>query len=337
MPNTNTAELNKPRSFEELKPMLRPDGVQNGIMKVDKDKCTSCGLCIKNCPFKCWEMDADKFPKMKKEYVCFSCYNCMIPCPVGAVSVVQSFHVKDGFYDTEFPVFKAPLEPKDSAGNPTQWTETEQLIMERRSVRNFKKDPIPEPLIRRVLEAGRFAPSGGNHQPWKFTVVTDPEFISQLEETVHGVWAGLYGAFTNEEAVIGLANELPPGIFDPRVQYGVQCIAKKELPIYFGAPVVIFLGGNEKMVDPPMAAGICGQNMNLAANSLGLGFVWSNFGNAVNHIPELKAKLGFGDSWTVQTSFCLGYPKFKQKGIIARHYRPVNWFRPGTDGPQIED
>ena len=87
------------------------------------------------------------------------------------------------------------------------------------------------------------------------------------------------------------------------------------------------------MTNPEMHAGICGQNMNLAAISLGLGFVWNNFGGVgVNQIPELKAKLGFGDSWTVQTSFCLGYPKFKQKGLVPRHFRPVTWFRPGIDG-----
>lgn len=55
-----------------------------------------------------------------------------------------------------------------------------------------------------------------------------------------------------------------------------------------------------------MHAGICGQNMNLAAISLGLGFVWSNFGAGINHIPELKSKLGFGDSWTVQSALYTG-------------------------------
>ena len=37
----------------------------------------------------------------------------------------------------------------------------EQAIFERRSVRNFKEDPVPEHLVRRVIEAGRFAPSDG--------------------------------------------------------------------------------------------------------------------------------------------------------------------------------
>ena len=50
-----------------------------------------------------------------------------------------------------------PLEPKDKDGKPDEWNQTERIILERRSVRNFKKDPVPDHLIRRVLEAGRFA------------------------------------------------------------------------------------------------------------------------------------------------------------------------------------
>jgi hypothetical protein len=61
------------------------------------------------------------------------------------------------------------------------WNPVEKVIMERRSVRRFKKDPVPPNLIRRVLEAARFAPSTGNSQPWKFLVITNPEIIAEME------------------------------------------------------------------------------------------------------------------------------------------------------------
>jgi nitroreductase len=47
------------------------------------------------------------------------------------------------------------------------------IIRERRSVRAYKSDPIPEESLRRVLEAARLAPSGKNLQPWKFICVQD--------------------------------------------------------------------------------------------------------------------------------------------------------------------
>ncbi len=50
----------------------------------------------------------------------------------------------------------------------TEWTPTEEVILKRRSVRAYKKEQVPEFMIKRILEAGRFAPSAGNGQPWKF-------------------------------------------------------------------------------------------------------------------------------------------------------------------------
>ncbi len=44
-----------------------------------------------------------------------------------------------------------------------------------RAIRRLKPDPVPRALIRKVCEAGTFAPSGGNRQPWIFVAVTEPE------------------------------------------------------------------------------------------------------------------------------------------------------------------
>ncbi len=317
--------------------MLRPVGVHMGVMEVDAEKCISCGLCIKNCPFKCWKMGDNDIPKMKETHSCFSCFNCIIACPVDAVSIVEAYHVNEGFFDIQYPPIKMPMKPRDAEGNPDEWTAIERVILERRSVRNFKENPVPEPLIRRVLEAGRFAPSAGNQQPWKFTVVTDKALISQFEEACHTVLQGIHAMYNDDQAVMNLVGNLPTGAFDPRVQGGFRCVAQKELPIFFNAPVVIFLGCNEKMASPEEHAGICGQNMNLAAKSLGLGSCWSNFGATVDLIPEIKSKLGYDDTWRIYSTLCLGYPQFRQEGMVPRYFRPVTWFRSGTDGPQIEE
>ena len=63
-----------------------------------------------------------------------------------------------------------------------EWTEVEKVILSRRSTRAFKKDPIPDYMIRRILEAGRFAPSAGNSQPWRFGIVKSPEILEAMEK-----------------------------------------------------------------------------------------------------------------------------------------------------------
>jgi nitroreductase/NAD-dependent dihydropyrimidine dehydrogenase PreA subunit len=326
----------EPATFDELRLMLRPEGINNGVMQADPERCNGCGLCIKNCPFKCWEMGADKIPRMKAQYICFSCFNCLIACPREAVSITRTFSVKDAFFDTDFPSFKLPLEPRNEAGRPAEWTEVERHIINRRSVRNFKTDSVPEPLIRRVLEAGRFAPSAGNHQPWKFTVVTDQKFIKELETECHKVWEDLYDAYTDDARVADLVRDTPIAVFDPRVSYGLGCIARKELLVFHNAPAVIFIAGHEKMADPEIHAGIAAQNMTLAARALGLGVCLSGFGRGINFLPELKDRLDYSGGWSVHTVVCMGYPAFRQEGVVPRHYRPVTWFRPGADEPQLE-
>ena len=48
------------------------------------------------------------------------------------------------------------------------------LARSRRSVRQFRPDPVPVEAIRRIIDVGRLAPSGANRQPWRFVVVDDP-------------------------------------------------------------------------------------------------------------------------------------------------------------------
>jgi nitroreductase len=50
-----------------------------------------------------------------------------------------------------------------------------EAIRTRRAIRRYKKDPVPQELLEQVLEAGRWAPSAGNSQPWDFIVVNEPE------------------------------------------------------------------------------------------------------------------------------------------------------------------
>jgi len=329
-------------TFDELKPMLRPEGVHRGLMRVDADKCTQCGLCLLNCPFKCFEPDENEIPRMKEGHVCFSCFNCTVVCKPDAISIEQVYRTDEGsFFSTDpNPAIRMPLEPKDADGKPDEWNLVERTILERRSVRNFKDKAVPEPIIHRILEAGRFAPSAGNNQNWKFVVVTDKEMINQMEEAVHAIVSSMNNAYTTDSTVMGLVQGLeqpfPEGMFEPRVWGGAKCVADKELPIFMGAPAVIFLAGSDRMVDPELHAGIAGQNMNLVAQSLGIGLCWSGFGAMVAKIDKLKEKLGIREPWRIVTSMVLGYPKFEQKGMVPRQSRPITWLKPGMAGPVVE-
>ena len=57
-----------------------------------------------------------------------------------------------------------------------------ELVKERRSIRRFKPDPIPDNFIDKIIEVARHAPSGFNMQPWEFVVVKKPELREKIVE-----------------------------------------------------------------------------------------------------------------------------------------------------------
>jgi nitroreductase len=56
-----------------------------------------------------------------------------------------------------------------------------EAIRKRRSIRSFTGEPIPREHIETIIDAGRLAASGFNHQPWDFIVITHKKMIDQLK------------------------------------------------------------------------------------------------------------------------------------------------------------
>jgi nitroreductase len=61
-----------------------------------------------------------------------------------------------------------------------------EFLLTRRSIRQFKPDPIPDETLLKVLDVSRYAPSAGNRQPWVFVVVKDDEVKKKLAEVHRG-------------------------------------------------------------------------------------------------------------------------------------------------------
>jgi nitroreductase len=58
--------------------------------------------------------------------------------------------------------------------------DTFETIRTLRAVRAYRDEPVPDEIVRRIVEAGRYTASGGNHQPWHFIVVRDKDMLRQL-------------------------------------------------------------------------------------------------------------------------------------------------------------
>ena len=58
-----------------------------------------------------------------------------------------------------------------------------ELIKKRRSIRSYLPDPIPDEHITKILEAGLYAPSGKNGQPWRFFVIKEVKTIRSIAKS----------------------------------------------------------------------------------------------------------------------------------------------------------
>ena len=129
------------------------------------------------------------------------------------------------------------------------------------------------------------------------------------------------------------------GSFDPRIILGgAGSIARGDIKTFMNAPVIILIAVDPRSIGgKELPIGICGQNMNLVALSLGLGFCWIGFSQVIERDPQLKEKLGLKDPWIIQSACVLGFPDFKQSGLVPRDNRPVTWFKKGSTEPVIDN
>ncbi len=216
------------------------------------------------------------------------------------------------------------------------WNPVEKIIMERRSIRLFKKEEVPDSLLRRILEAGRFAPSAGNCQPWKFVVVKDPDIIAAMEKdtvklTKFLMWFLDYDRSLLRRIFLGppvrLLTRLMPNMMHPIPFNLLQRIAAEAVPVYHHAPAIILILVDRRGVGTPkLDAGICGQNMVLAAHSLGLGSCW--VGMITLLMKFRKWRKFFNVSWPYSLDDCLilGWPRGDYDGEVDREVQVVDWF-----------
>ncbi len=324
---------------------------------LDEKKCNGCGRCAATCPAQILEVK-DKIARPNnryKEHRCITCQNCIAVCPSNAITIKGDYRVHRGFFKNDdiytgtktMPCPIAEYKDLDFNDYEEKLTEIERVIYKRRSIRLFKKKPVDRELIRRVIEAGRFAPSTGNGQPWKFIVIDDREIIDKIDKQCKkflrfGTYVMIPHAERNKKvpgdmnARLKLWQKLilprlirkDPGKMDQRViKSGLNAPASDpDYDIFLNAPVLIILLADWRGIgNIQLDTGLCGENMTLAAHSLGLGACFIGLIDAVNYFPKFAKKLGIVPPYKLITSLVMGYPQGKIDNPVAREPAKIEW------------
>ena len=175
-----------------------------------------------------------------------------------------------------------------------------EIIRTTRSMRRLKSDPVPSELIRKILEAGVCAPSGGNMQRWRFLVIRDPE----VKETVGALYKR---AWDEQVAPRYRAGEPAPGMSRERFLRLLDAAEYLAAHIH-EAPVWIVpcLEGGTPMRTSGSSIYPAVQNMLLAARALGLGTTLTTL--YLQFEQEAEAALGLPPGVHSYALLPLGYP-----------------------------
>ena len=162
-----------------------------------------------------------------------------------------------------------------------------ECIKTRRSIRIFTDEPVPDETIEKIVEAGIWAPSGLNNQPWKFAVIRDSELKCAISNLTH------------YSQIVQSSNVLIAVFLDNSLSY-------------------------DRTKDS-QAIGACIQNMLLYIHSIGLGAVW--LGQILKNKDEVRKLINGPEDLELMAVIALGHPADKGKAPSRKDMESVFIFR----------
>ena len=252
------------------------------IVSINQSLCNRCGLCRKDCPHDLWIITENGADITSQD--CSKCGHCVAVCPKGAISM-------SGYEDAPEEILNAKPEPGTLLA----------LMKGRRSIRQFTERDVPIEIIDKIIEAGRYTPTGLNSQSVSYVVLRENK--DEYEKIAVSWFRGL------------------------RPIVGIFIKSFRHLHIddkYFfkGAPVVIVIKSDSigtGVIDGSLAASA----MEIMARTYGLGVLYLGFFPIIANISwKLKRKLSAVSKGKIVTTMLLGYPAVKYSRTAQRE-RPV--------------
>jgi nitroreductase len=167
-----------------------------------------------------------------------------------------------------------------------------------RAIRRLLSDPVPPELVRKVCEAGTFAPSGGNRQPWIFVAVTEPARRAWVAERYREAF----------RAYIAPAAEAARRPDYPEAARRMQRAAVHLAEHLHEVPVHLFVAGRTRRGQPQLQALMPAvQNVLLACRAVGLGASLTTLHTAFG--ADVDAWLGLPENTPTCALLPIGWPR----------------------------
>lgn len=263
----------------------------------DHEKCIGCGLCAADC-FPGAIQIKDKKAHFIENHNCMECGHCIAVCPCNAVTI-DTLDMKEVL---ELKDISCGMDPEIYLNH----------LKARRTIRAFADTDVSEEQINRILDAGRFSPSGGNRQTVAFHIFRDKvsEFRSLVIDELM--------VMGDEAQNTGIKNSWYSD-FWLKMHHEFKTEGKDLL--FFNAGTVIVVSS-----DSMQAAMIAAAHMETMVYSLGLGMLYSGFTtSAIGHSEKLQKYVGLKEGYKVWSVLIIGCPKVMYQRTVPRKKADVIW------------
>jgi len=179
------------------------------------------------------------------------------------------------------------------------------LVTKRRTVRQFKSDPVPDEYVMKIIEVARWAPSGFHTQPWEFVVIRDPNVKAKIVAALDEYGPAIKDPAKNDTPRAGF-RDAPVFILalcDWRARVGLPYAPRT---IEEAAPLYQSSMANAFML------------MHLAAASLGLASQWYTSASRPDAERAIRKIVGIPETLTIYDMMVVGYPAATPGSKIVR-------------------
>lgn len=293
---------------------------ENGWITIHYEKCNSCGLCVNICKDFSLKM-VNNIPIVSNQplFGCMACGHCMAICPTGAIEVSGREMSPDDRIDF------AEMRDKSS------YEQLKNLMIGRRSIRDFKDQEIGEELIEKIIEAAVSAPMGLPPSDVRLIVFKGREQVREFSFDVIDYFRKIRWMFSNSVVWIWRlfgkeAYQVMKSFAQPMVRFFMESKDKSQNYLLYDAPLAIYFLASpySDPADPHIPATYA----MLAAESLGLGscMIGSVHPMIQYGAKTLKRKWKIPEKTPSGIIVIFGYPKYKFKSGIRRSFADVSFF-----------
>lgn len=250
------------------------------MITINKSKCINCYACVRTCPFIALTRGADGAVEFD-ESKCINCMHCAAVCEQHAV-----------MYKGENADLGEIAKP--GAGFAE---ELKQHILQRRSYRHFKPEPVDRELIKEALELASWAPSAKNQKSTEWIVIDNHEIIEGMKK-----------------AFIDFAKENKDPILIP-------CFDAGKNPVMGNASTLILAYSRDNDISPETDTAIAMATAEIYLQARGIGTCWGGYLKRMSgSVPKAASLLpALPKGYSYYGAFFLGYPDENYVNVPARH------------------